>query len=263
MLRRCGAVAMLAVVCGGAAAGQDARQVPERRLTFDVASIRLSDPNAVNGTIKPLPEGHGYTARNIPLKLIFSLMYRVPMRQISGGPEWFNDRYDIEARADGTYSVDDLHTMFQNLLADRFNLRFHKEVKEGNVYALTIDPAGLKMKPNDTPQDYNIPVNPSGMGDYTGKRVPMPYLCWFLGQQVQRDERPVIDETGLKGNYDFRLHFLPELPPEIPRDNLPAEVLERPSLFDALREQLGLKLVAQKGPVERYVIDRLERPSAN
>ena len=251
---------MLAVLSGSVCAGQE----KPKRLTFDVASIRLSDPKATNGMIKPLPEGHGYTAQNIPLKLIFSLMYRVPMRQISGGPEWFNgDRYDIEARADGTYSVDDLHVMFQNLLEDRFNLKFHKDVREGNVYALSIDPAGLKMKPNDTPQDYNIPINPSGMGDFTGKRVPMPYLCWFLGQQVQRDERPVIDETGLKGDYDFRLHFLPDLPPEIPRDNLPAELLERPSLFDALRDQLGLKLVAQKGPVEHYVIDRLERPSAN
>jgi uncharacterized protein (TIGR03435 family) len=259
-MRRLGHLAALAVVSLGSLAVAQGKAP----LTFDVASIRLADPNANGGMVKPLDGGHGYTVQNIPIKLIFSLMYRVPMRQISGGPEWFNgDRYNIEARADGTYSVEQLHTMFQNLLADRFKLKFHKEVKEGNVYALSIDASGSKLKPNSTPEDYKIPVTPSGIGAVTGIRVPMPYLCWFLGQQVQRDERPVIDETGLSRYYDFKLSFLPDLPPDIPKDNLPAELFERPSLFDALRDQLGLKLVAQRGPVEHYVIDSIERPSAN
>jgi uncharacterized protein (TIGR03435 family) len=252
--------AITAVTVGSFAMGQE---MP-RRLTFDVASIRLSNPDAQGGMVKPLDGGHGYTVQNIPIKLIFSLMYRVPMRQISGGPEWFNgDRYDIEARADGSYSVEQLHTMFQNLLADRFNLKFHKEVKEGNVYALLIDAAGSKLKPNNTPEDYKIPIIPSGIGAFTGTRVGLPYLCWTLGQNLQRDERPVIDQTGLTGNFDFKLSFLPDLPPDIPKENLPPEIFERPSLFDALRDQLGLKLVAQKGPVEHFVIDSLDRPSAN
>ena len=68
---------------------------------------------------------------------MISLMYKVPMRQIEGGPDWLdNDNYDIEARVEHVSNIDDLHTMFQNLLADRFKLKFHKEIKQGPVYAL-------------------------------------------------------------------------------------------------------------------------------
>jgi uncharacterized protein (TIGR03435 family) len=234
------------------------------RLNFEVVSIRPSKPDSPGGGIKPLPGGNGYTAQNIPVKLMFSLMYKVPMRQIAGGPDWLNtDRYDIEARADRAYSVDDLHIMFQNLLADRFNLKFHKETKEGNVYALTLDKSGLKMKPNLSEQDFNIPITPGGNNVFVGKRVPMPYLCWFLGQQLQRDERPVVDLTGLDKNYDFTLSFAPVLPPDVSREDLPQELRDRPSIFDAVTEQLGLKLQAQRGPVEHYVIDHVEKPSEN
>ncbi len=239
-------------------------QAKPARLTFDVASIRLTDPSVQGGGIKPLDGGHGYTSKGVSMKLVMALMYKVPMRQIEGGPSWFeSDRYDIEARVDGSYSVDDLHTMMKNLLADRFGLKFHIESREGNVYALTVDPGGIRMKPNDTPENSNIPMIPGPNFVQVGTRVPMVYLTWFLGQQVQRDERPVIDLTGLKGNYDFKLSFLPPLPPDIDRDTLPPELLEKPSIFDAVRDQLGLKLTSQKGPVDHYVIDRLDRPSGN
>ena len=230
------------------------------RLTFDVASIRPTNTGTLNGMIKALPGGHGYTAQNIPVKLMFSLMYKVPMRQIKGDPEWLNaDRYDVEARVDGSYNIDDLHTMFQILLEDRFHLKFHKETKEGNVYALTVDPSGLKMKRNDSAQDFNIPITFTNDG-VSGVRVPMNYLSWWLGQNLQRDERPVIDLTGLEGNYDFKLTFAPPLPPDVVP---PPEFKDRPSLFDALRDQLGLRLKAQTGPVDFYVIDHVERPSEN
>jgi uncharacterized protein (TIGR03435 family) len=234
------------------------------RLTFDVASIRLSDQNAQGGGIKPLDGGHGYTAKGIPVKLMISLMYKVPMRQISGGPEWLNsDRYDVEARADGSYSLDDLHIMFQNLLADRFKLTFHKEIKEGNVYALTIDSSGLKLKENDQAEDFRIPMTPGPMNEWTGIRVPMPYLCWWLGQQLQRDERPVIDKTGLEKKYDFKIAFMPILPPDFPKENIPPELLDKPSIQDALKQQLGLRIDPTRGPVEHFAIDHVERPSEN
>jgi uncharacterized protein (TIGR03435 family) len=244
------------------------------RLTFDVATIRLSDPEPVRmlngvpsggrgGGIKALPGGNGYSAQNVSVKLMFALMYKVPMRQISGGPVWMNsDHYDVEARVDGTYSIDDLHTMYQNLLADRFNLKFHIETKEGNVYALMLDTPGSKMKINTGPQDFKIPVT-FGPEGAIGTRVPMPYLCWFLGQQLQNTNRPVIDLTGLDKNYDFTLSYLPELPPDVSKDVLPSEVRDRPSLFEAVKQQLGLKLVPQKGPIDYYVIDHIDRPSDN
>ncbi len=88
----------------------------------------------------------------------------------------------------------------------------------------------------------------------------MPYLCWWLGQQLQSDERPVVDHTGLTGKYDFTIRFARELPPGAIRDN---EGDQEPSIFEALREQLGLRLVPEKGPVEYLVIDNVEKPSAN
>lgn len=194
---------------------------------------------------------------------MISLMYKVPMRQITGGPDWLDaDRYNVEAKTDGSYNIDDLHTMYQNLLADRFNLKFHIETKEGPVYALMLDIPGSKMKINESKQDYNIPINFSPDG-VVGVRVPMSYLAWFLGQQVQNSHRPVIDLTGLDKNYDFALSFLPELPPDISRENLPPNVRDRPSIFDAVKQQLGLKLVPQKGPINYYVIDHIDRPSDN
>jgi uncharacterized protein (TIGR03435 family) len=235
------------------------------RLAFEVASIKLSQ-SAAGGhyEIKPLPGGSGYTAQNVPFKLMMSLMYKVPMRQILGGPDWINtDRFDIEARAEHPSSVDDLHVMFQNLLTDRFNLKFHKEIKKGPVYAMSVDKSGLKMKADGTGQALGIPIVPAAGGGFIGTRVPMQYLTWWLGQQLQNDRRPVADETGLDQSYDFTLSFLPQLPPDVSRDSLPPEMQNLPSIFDAVKQQLGLKLEAQKGPIEYYVIDNVDKPSAN
>jgi uncharacterized protein (TIGR03435 family) len=80
---------------------------------------------------------------------------------------------------------------------------------------------------------------------------------------LQNDGRPVIDRTGLTGYYDFTLSFLPELPPGFDKEKLPPEMLARPSLFDAVRSQLGLKLEATKGPVEYYVVEHIQKPEAN
>jgi uncharacterized protein (TIGR03435 family) len=233
------------------------------RLTFDVAAIKLSQPSTRDGSIKPLPGGNGYVVQNMPVRSMIGLMYKVPSKQITADPEWLDsDRYDIEAKADHAYSLDDLHVMFQNLLADRFNLRFHKEIKEGPVYALMVEKSGLKMKVNESDQDFKIPISSPQFFVFVGTRVSMPYFCWWIEQQLREDERPVINQTGLDKNYDFKLSFTPDIP-NVPREKWPPDLQDRPLLFDALKEQLGLKLQAQKGPVEYYVIDHVEKPSAN
>jgi uncharacterized protein (TIGR03435 family) len=119
------------------------------------------------------------------------------------------------------------------------------------------------MKVNDQPQSYDMPMTFSGLGVWHGNRVPIPYFCWLLSQNLQDDERPVVDLTGLTGFYDFTLSFLPQNLPQQVHDNLSQETLDRPNLFDALREQLGLKLTAQKGPVQYFVIDHIDRPTQN
>jgi uncharacterized protein (TIGR03435 family) len=91
----------------------------------------------------------------------------------------------------------------------------------------------------------------------------MQYLCWWLGQQLQQDNRPVIDKTGLTGNYDFTLSYAPELQGNVSPENLPLGLQNLPNIYDALKQQLGLKLEPQRGPVEHYVIDHIDKPSAN
>jgi uncharacterized protein (TIGR03435 family) len=235
----------------------------EANMQFEVASIRPTKPDAQGGGIKATTGGDGYTAAGVPVKLMIALMYRIPMRQIKGAPDWVEkDRYDIDAKADKKYNIDDLHAMYQNMLIDRFKLKYHLETKEANAYVLTVDKSGLKMTPNNKPQDFEIPWIPQGFGVVRGTRVPVPYLCWNLGQILQDDERPVVDQTGLKGFYDFTLTFLPNNAEQF-RDRLPAEVFDRPTIFAALPAQLGLKLTAQKGPVTYFVIDHIERPTEN
>jgi len=233
----------------------------QARLTFEAASIQPSRPGSRPGPIRPLPAGEGYTAQDATLKLMISLLFKVPARQIAGGPDWMDtEGYDIEAKAGHSRNLDDLHAMFQNLLADRFKLRFHRETKDGPVYALTVDAAGLKMRASEGAEQFNYPVSYGPGGIVTGLRAPMQYFSWWLGELLAKDGRPVIDKTGLKQNYDFTLAFAPNIPPGVSRDRIPPEVLARPSIFDALREQLGLELRAEEGPVEYFVIDHVERP---
>jgi uncharacterized protein (TIGR03435 family) len=240
------------------------------RLAFEVTSIKPFKPpiggGPIQGGIKAMPGGQEYQARGVPVMLMISLMYKVPPNQLTGGPDWLTtDRWDVDAKADRPgYNIDDLHTMYQNLLADEFKLKFHSETRQGNVYALLLDKSGSKMKVNEKPEDFEIPIKGGGPNGVSGTRVPMKYLAWWLGQQLQRtDGRPVIDRTQLTGFYDFNLMFRPELPPGVPTDQIPPEIMDRPTIFEALRAQLGLRLEQQKGPVEYLVIDHAEKPAEN
>jgi uncharacterized protein (TIGR03435 family) len=256
-VRRLPLLVVLVIAAWHAAAQQS-------RLTFDVAAIHLAKPGSDHGFIKPLPGGNGYLVQNVNLKTMMAVIYRIPTRQITGGPDWFSSTtYNIEARSDGAASLDNLHTMFKNLLADRFGLKFHAEKKDGAVYELVVEKSGLKMQPNGNEPDLNIPINMTRPSVFAGVKVPMPYLCWFLSNALKDDPRPIVDKTGLKQVYDFTLAFQPELPPGLTPDDLVPEIRKLPTIFDALPEQLGLRLVPAKGPMDVYVIDHAEMPSAN
>jgi uncharacterized protein (TIGR03435 family) len=243
-----------------AAPPQAAKERPE----FEVATIKPGKPDKGGRGIRPLPGGQTYVADNVPVKLIIMLMFHVTKNQISGGPNWINtDLWSIEAKAAHPTNLDELHVMFQNLLIDRFNLKFHRESKEMPVYALVVDKSGSKLKRNDSPEPFDFSIKGVGRGKLAGQRCSMSYLTWFLAQLPMLD-RPVIDETGLPGFYDFNFEWMPEVP-KVPgaddRDAVPGA--EGPSLFTALREQLGLRLDAKKGPVQVMVIDNIDKPSEN
>ena len=222
--------------------------------------MRPCDPSAAQVGIDPLPNGIGYNATCVTVKDMLSVMYRIPKRQIVGGPGWMSsENFHVLARTERPYSIDDLHLMFQNMLTDRFKLKLHFVTKTGPVYVLRMARSGPRM--TSVPEGVrNSPIFTDRENEYTGTRVPMVYLCFWLGMKLQEDHRPVVDRTGLTGHYDFKLSFRPQLPPEV-SEGRKAETL--PTIFEAVKHQLGLELVPQKGPVQTLVVDSLEKPSEN
>lgn len=267
-------LAGLLIVIATVAAAQEAPKAAPP-LAFEVTSIKPANtppPAGEFAGIRALPGGQTYVARFAPLKLMIKLMYKITDAQIVGAPDWVNtDRFDVQAKAEKPSSLDDLHIMFQTLMADRFKLQFHRETRTMPAFILTVDKGGSKMKVNEEPQPFEIPIKGAGAAPptpptFTGTRCDMEYLRWWLGQQLnnfQQVDRPVVDQTGLKGFYDFKLTFAPDLSGRTGPNGEAPPSFDGPTLFQALREQLGLKLESSKGPVEVFVIDHVEKPGAN
>jgi len=137
------------------AAGLVYAQDKPARLTFEVASVKPSKPGGREGAMKVLPGGQEYLAQNFPLRLMISRIHLVPARQVTGGPDWMDSElWDIQAKADRPgYTREQMVEMLGNLLVDEFKLKLRKNAKEGPVFALTTDRSGLKMKPNDGPEE--------------------------------------------------------------------------------------------------------------
>ncbi len=252
-----------------------------RELKFEVAVIKPSGPDA-RTQIQPQPDGD-LRVTNGTLKMLISMAYNdVRDNQISGGPKWIDsDRYDILAKAERSDSAsaspdpaklseDEIRTIqsqvqqrLRVLLAERFSLVVHRETREAPVYALVVGKNGPKLQPA---QDDSTRSMRGGRGIITAQNVPLQILTNLLVNQLGR---PVVDQTGLKGGFDFKLEWTPD--PGLRgstgapggADAPAATDPSGPSLFTAIQEQLGLRLESQKGPIEMIVIDRAERPSEN
>jgi uncharacterized protein (TIGR03435 family) len=266
--------AFAVAIAGGCLLGfsQSRAQAPAERkpLRFEVASVRQSDGKRTGfGLPRPMPGGQRYMAVNSPLMIMFMTAYRITDSQVMGAPDWMflKPTWDVEAKAERPSTPEQLREMFQNLLADRFNLRFHRETKEMPAYVLSVGKSGSKLKVNDANDLFDEPIK---RGERTGVRVgaraSMSDLCLNLTFNLNA---PVVDKTGLLGFYDFTLDLSsPASSPQAQEPPGPAEPrLEGPErnadLITALREQLGLKLEYRKTPVEVFVIDHVERPSEN
>ena len=150
--------------------------------------------------------------------------------------------------------------MLRSLLAERFALKIHQEERVLQVYILTVEKNGPKLKPAESGES-TIGVRIRGVGHLTGAKASMEQLAETLSDVRLNGramlERPVLDRTGLAGIYDFALEWTPDLAP------VDGAVAGGPSIFTAVREQLGLKLEMAKAPVKIFIIDHVERASEN
>jgi bla regulator protein blaR1 len=254
---------------------------------FEVASIKPAAPDARGTFIRMVPGGR-VNITNMPLKELMVLAWRIQPFQISGGPSWIDSaRYDISAKPEKSPKPDELQAMLQALLADRFQLKIHRETKELPIYALVVARKDGKLGPQlseskeggctqPDPSKPPPPIEPGklpqlGCGgmmmsprQLRAASIPVENMIPMLSRLLGRT---VVDKTGLTGKFDISLEWTPDetqalqMPPEAPKP--PPSDAAGPSIFTALQEQLGLKLESQKGPVEVFVIDRAERPSEN
>lgn len=239
---------------------------PPSNLQFEVASLKPSDPGGRGGGIRPAPGGERYLATNVTPRLMLSVAWRVRPDQIVGGPGWLDtDRYDMNAKAEKGSTVEELHIMLVNLFKDQFKLQYHQGTKEMGIYALTIDRNGAKLTAHEAESagDPWIDVAQEVLHQkWSAKFCPMDYFAWRLGQIL---DRPVVDRTGLKGGFDFNLNFTRDLPPGFPEGGLingQAPDTSGPNIFEAVKNQLGLKLEATKGEAQAIVIEHAEKPSS-
>jgi uncharacterized protein (TIGR03435 family) len=219
---------------------------------FEAASIRRNLSGSQNTNINI--SGGRLTVTNGSLKTLIRNAYGILSFQLDGEPKWSDtEMYDIAATtgASEKISPDQLKLLLQSLLADRFQLKVRWETRETSLYALIPARNGPKLQECHESEDPGVNTRKTPeIIHMKGTREPVSILASNLGNQLGRI---VLDRTGLTGVYDWVLEWDPGVTADA----------TRPSLFTALQEQLGLKLEAQKGPMEMLVIDRVERPSQN
>jgi uncharacterized protein (TIGR03435 family) len=257
-------------------------QTPNRKPAFEVAAVKVDPVTEGNASLADQPGGR-FVANHITLRRVIQFAYR-DNQQFIGGPDWVDsDRWNIEAKApDGTvpprasaFSMavpDTTALMMQSLLEDRFKLKVHRETRELPVYELTVAKSGVKVKLSD---DQTPPAAILGGGgpqrggplprggirlgraDLEAQAQTMAIFATALGALYV--DRPVVDKTGLKGLYDIQLQWTPDrgLTATAPT------TATGPTIFNALEEQLGLKLEAAKGPLPVLIIDSVQKPTEN
>jgi uncharacterized protein (TIGR03435 family) len=249
---------------------------------FEVASIRLHTSADSTAYVQAL-QGR-LVMTNFTLKQLILFAYGIPNSQVSGVQSWMDsDHFDIQATSDSSTTVKEVEgRMLQALLEERFHLKIHRETVERPVYELTVDKGGAKLRLSK--EGSCTPYSMESAPPVPAAGAPRPNYCDFprligdgfnrklegtgvsvgkLAASLSRSglNRPVIDRTGLSGGFDLQLTWAADATASAPGSGVddPAGL----SIFTALKEQLGLKLEATKGPVEVLVIDHVERPSEN
>jgi uncharacterized protein (TIGR03435 family) len=235
------------VVCCAAIAST---QTPENTITFEVATIKPSGRDSAPMSMQRLPGGRFLTS-NTPLTMLINWAYALDDGRLLGVPKGAEStRFDIVAVAPvENPAPGQMQLMMRNLLADRFKLVVHRESRELISYELVAEDGGPKVRVSTSaePPDPN-PFRMSARGSLIGTRVTADMLTKVLSSQLGR---PVENRTGLVDTFDFTLQWRPD-------EGAPIAGDDRPSLFTAIREQMGFRLMARKAPVDVIVIDHLE-----
>lgn len=237
-------------------------------ITFDVVSVKPNKSETGGFLISSPRDGDNITITNMSPHMLVGMAFDFPLHdEIYGLPGWTDrETYDLVAKV----SDKDLaafhellpmqrNPLLQQVLVKRFHLQYHFDTKILPAYALVIGKNGTKLiAAADTASGSRGAAPSAGRmhtrhGEIVGDALSMPELAQVLSQQIGR---PIADQTGLKGNYNFKLNWTPEMSP----NSSTAPAADSPSLFTALQEQLGLRLEAAKVPVRVLVVDHIDRP---
>lgn len=291
-----GSVAVAPTICASAAQSADA-SAPEASASqassppfpsFEVASIKPDHTGIDSMDIHTEPDR--FIAGNVSAKFLIEFAFNIQPFQLSGGPSWIGSEYfDIDAKEDESraselqklppgQSLTEMREMLQSLLANRFKLAVTHRTEQRTVYKLVVAKGGPAF--SETPAQAagatsaNAPADPThrkgiwfvAAGQVVVNDTSMSSFASFLARQPELST-PVSDATRLAAHYDFKLQWSPVVPSLLTRGqvstNAAASDSGGTSLFDAVREQLGLELEPQKGPVDLLIIDHIEDPSPN
>jgi uncharacterized protein (TIGR03435 family) len=245
---------------------------------FEVATIKPNNSNATSMQALII-RGRNFITRASSLGDLISFAYEVQAKQIVNAPDWLDrDRYDIDAvpEQEGVPNPQQLRIMIRKLLTDRFKLAFHHDQRDMSAYVLTVGKEGSKLKPTQlkgplpglfmrpATGGITLMIRNAKISDFTG----------FLQSLIL--DRPVVDKTALTDRYDFQCTFAPDdsqfggHPPQFPNPNnnggtasTDTAAPAAPSLYDAIQQELGLKLSAEKTAVDVIAIDHVEKPTPN
>jgi uncharacterized protein (TIGR03435 family) len=235
------------------------------RLRFDVASVKPvdSDKRTGPGRLRYNPQGVDFS--NVPMSWLIGEAYGVAYSRVSSSDKRLQDTffapegtaylYNIAARADHPVSNAQIRLMLQALLADRFALTVHREPKVQPVYKLVAAKTGPRLK---EAVGGGEPACSFGLGGITCHNIELARFCGMLSMTM---DRPVLDLTELKGSYDFTLKFQGGQADAQTK----AALVEwfSSSIFGDIEKQLGLRLEADKSPVDYLIVDHVEKPDAN
>jgi uncharacterized protein (TIGR03435 family) len=263
---------------------QQAREASSSAAAFEVASVKRSAPDA-RGMLVSGPAPSGFRTLNAPLSLVIQYAFGIADYQLVDGPPWVrSDRFDITTKYPEGDDQRRVPEMVQALLADRFALKVHREVREGPIFALEIVRDDRRVGPKLRPTEidcvaFYAALKESGKPNIVGPdgrptcnmissnqfiRASSRTIDQLAGSLARQVGRKVENRTGLSGNFDFDLEWSPEFMKAPPPGNVSAPspgLDDNLSIYTALREQLGLELKAATGSIDVVVIDSVSPPT--